>query len=668
MLKFRQLTKHYGFSLIAMMISAGIGVFLLLSMMQLIATSRQSYNMNNEIARMHDNARFAINYLTNQISRAGTAYSSSTSGVGFYTATTGDVWPNASTINYADLPNGGSRGAAMYIPGYAYLGCRGRTFTGGSAVTAANNPLFSSANGGFQAFGTSGVSYTGRPDSCAVDSSNFPSLLSSYPTLRFIAMASSSNGNIACLSHPTNNTTRQLLRSTIISNTGTGNACYGGCSLTAGSSSCCVTGYGPSCSALGGGVTYNCGGTEGGSTTRCLTTNIAGTTGVTNSAMIYERLTPVAEDSGSTGTNSSSSLSIYYTNKSSSTTVPNCTNGSVPAAWSGANVGVVAKSTFTIGLWNNTAASDATCATQSSNCIPNLQCTPEYATYTNTTGYTAQTTLPIIEGIEYMKVMVGEDNFGERDYTGNKATSPSRWVELGNSSVDATNIVAIRVGIVVRSANPVLAKASQPTLFVMRSWSGTAATFTPSVADKYLRKVFVFTIPLSNFTHRDYFQPTISGSPSSTISAPNVYPSPATKTYSGTYNGYSTPYNYTNGVDYERHCVGMTAAQIASYPPNGTQSPSTGIAGGFVIKVGGVRTRWLDGENGTQQYLRSGDRCCASDVVETDNLYRYTGSGASSAFQCRVFVNLSPNSSNSCEADRTLLPSNSKCKYFWTVP
>jgi hypothetical protein len=262
-----------------------------------------------------------------------------------------------------------------------------------------------------------------------------------------------------------------------------------------------------------------------------------------------------------------------------------------------------------------------------------------------------------------MKIMLGEDVFGERDYTGSKATSPSRWVDPSNTVIDWTNVVAVRIALVIRSINPVLAKAAQPTLFLMRGASGTALTYTPSAADNYLRKVFTFTIPLTQFIHRDYPQPSDYSSQSPTgsiINAPNVYPYPATATYSGTYNGYSTPYNYTNGVDYERHCVGTN-----SYTPNGGNG-TTGIANAFVIKIGGVRTKYLDGNNGgTQQLLVSGDRCCASNVSESDNVDPYTGSGSSSAFQCRLFRNLV--GANACESDRTF-SNNYKCKYFWTVP
>src|SRR6185295_2527136 len=133
----------------------------------------------------------------------------------------------------------------------------------------------------------------------------------------------------------------------------------------------------------------------------------------------------------------------------------------------GTDLGQLAYSAFSVNLWNNTAATDATCSSYSSTCLPNLQCAPSTANISSA-GTTAGTTLPIIENIEYMKIMLGEDNFGERDYTGAKATSPSRWVDPSNLTIDWTNVVAVRVAIVVRSNAAIMAAASQPTLFLMR--------------------------------------------------------------------------------------------------------------------------------------------------------------------------------------------------------
>lgn len=668
---FKRFTRHHGFSLIAVMISAVIGVFLLLSMTQLIAVSRQSYNAGTEIARMNDNARFAINYLTNQVSLAAQ---------NFYGGGTGGVWPNGGVSYPGTYPYaaGNYTLSAMYIPGFQSIGCRGSSTAWASPFS--NNSTDSSTY--FTNFIPATAVKVGRPDICAFGSGYFSTDYGSTPGLRFFFMGTERFGNIKCTTQTVSALGMQRSLFYSPNNTTTNLDCYGGYAYSPtgsghGPTSCCQTAspY-QNCTLLGNINTYNCGGCEGNPS------SIGSADGL-HAGWIYERVIPhiqpasssftgTTEGSGTTnGLQNSDTLTIAFSNKSGSS-MSDCTNGTIPSA-TGTDLGQLAYSTFTIGLWNNTAATDATCTSLSTTCIPNLQCQPQIANISST-GTTSGNTLPIIEGIEYMRIMLGEDVLGERDLYGSKATSPSRWVDTANTTTDYTNVVAVRIAIVVRSTNPFLAKASQPTLFLMRGASGNALTYTPSAADQYMRKVFVFTIPLTNFTHRDYPEPTDYSSLSPTgsiINAPNTYPYPATQTYSGTYNGYSTPYNYTNGMDYERHCVGMTATQLASYPPNGGINNSTGIAGGFVIKIGGVRTKYLDSNNGNaQQYLSSGDRCCAMNVsppTEADNLYWYTGSGANTGFQCRVYYNISAGASNGCEVHRTFT-NNYPCKYFWTIP
>ena len=656
----RQYMQQKGFSLVAVMISAGIGVFLLLSMSQLIAVSRQSYNSNVEVARLYDNARYAINYLTNQISLAGQNFYSSSG--------TGGVWPNAGSPIPGSFPyatgNYGTFG--MYIPGYQSIGCRGSTASWASPFS--NSPPFTTTFGDFT---SSGSQFAGRPDFAAYSSSYFPSVYGATPGIRFFYIATNSFGYIVYVPQVVGALGMQ--RSIFIANSSYNRTdCtngYGYQPSGTQASACCRTGSTSiNCSSLLGGTqTYNCGGSEG---------NFSGDTGNgLHAAWIYERVIPhiqppsasftgTASGSGTTnGLQNSDTLTIAFSNKSGAS-MNNCTNGTIPSA-TGTDLGQLAYSTFAVGLWNNTAASDATCSPLSDTCLPNLQCKPQLANISGT-GTTSGNTLPIVEGVEYMKILIGEDDFGERDLYGSKATSPSRWTDPGNFSIDWTNVVAIRIALVIRSTKPILSKATQPTLFLMRGSNGNALTYTPSAADKYLREVFVFTIPLTNFTHRDYAKPTDDGAAPSgkIINEPNVYPYPATKRYSGTYNGRSTPYNYTNGVDYERHCVGTN-----SYTPYGGKNTAIGInANGYVIKMGGIRTQSIDGNanNGySQQLLQSGDRCCARTGSPPDNNYPYTGTGAGTDFQCRLFRNLI--GSNACETDRTFT-TNGSCKYFWTVP
>jgi hypothetical protein len=423
MLRLKQFIRSRGFSLIAVMISSGIGVFLLLSMTQLIAVSRQNYNANTEIARMYDNARFAISYLTTQISLSAKS---------FYASGTSGVWPNGGSITGSYPYQAGSLSlAGIYIPGYTSIGCRG-------SDTQWASPFSNSSTPGSNIFGnflTSGSNLSGRPDAYALNSSAFPSLYGNRPGLRFFYIATRSTGNLTGVSEDISS---QMQRSLFLSpnNTNTNTDCNNGYGSAGGgitqATACCQTGT-SNCTLLNGTATYACGGSEG--------SGGGGSGTGLHAGWIYERVLPHIQppatfSSGTTvgsgalnGLQNSDILTIAFSNKSGAT-INDCTNGTIASA-TGTDLGQLAYSTFAVSLWNSGASTDATCTSLSSTCLPNLQCTPITANI-GATGISSGNTLPIIEGVEYMKVLLGEDDFGERDLQGNKATSPSRWINANN--------------------------------------------------------------------------------------------------------------------------------------------------------------------------------------------------------------------------------------------
>ncbi|MCK4493007.1 MAG: prepilin-type N-terminal cleavage/methylation domain-containing protein, partial [Methylococcales bacterium] len=63
-------TKQSGMTLIEIMIAMLIGVFLLGGVMQIFMSSRQSYRMQDNLSRMQENGRFAMDFLTRDIRMA----------------------------------------------------------------------------------------------------------------------------------------------------------------------------------------------------------------------------------------------------------------------------------------------------------------------------------------------------------------------------------------------------------------------------------------------------------------------------------------------------------------------------------------------------------------------------------------------------------------------
>ena len=96
----RTLHQHQqGIGLLELMISITLGLFLLSGAIGVLMSSKSSYNLNNELTWIQDNARFATNSLTRDIRMAG-FYGCSTSQN--YTST---LNPSAGTGWYTDFDN-----------------------------------------------------------------------------------------------------------------------------------------------------------------------------------------------------------------------------------------------------------------------------------------------------------------------------------------------------------------------------------------------------------------------------------------------------------------------------------------------------------------------------------------------------------------------------------
>ena len=92
---------------------------------------------------------------------------------------------------------------------------------------------------------------------------------------------------------------------------------------------------------------------------------------------------------------------------------------------------------------------------------------------------------PLVEGIQNMQILYGEDTDADADGTAN------RYVAFGASGLDIDRIVSIRISVLVRSINNNLTTEPSPYTF-------NGITVTPGSTDKYLRKVFTTTITLRN--------------------------------------------------------------------------------------------------------------------------------------------------------------------------
>lgn len=71
------MNKQSGFSLVEIMIALLIGLFLLGGILQMFSASQQTYRMQSNLARLQENGRFALDFLSRDIRMAGYCIGSS---------------------------------------------------------------------------------------------------------------------------------------------------------------------------------------------------------------------------------------------------------------------------------------------------------------------------------------------------------------------------------------------------------------------------------------------------------------------------------------------------------------------------------------------------------------------------------------------------------------
>jgi len=116
---------------------------------------------------------------------------------------------------------------------------------------------------------------------------------------------------------------------------------------------------------------------------------------------------------------------------------------------------------------------------------------------------TGTTFYNVANNVEYMAVLVGESDLSSAtpNYT---APQMNRFVSYNTSNLYPYRITAVRVGVVVRSNDQVLASIpASNNITVMAGNDGNPIVYTAPL-DKYLRKVFTTTIYLRRYQLPDY--------------------------------------------------------------------------------------------------------------------------------------------------------------------
>lgn len=68
---FKLSRHHHGFTLIEILIALSLGVFLLTGSIQMLSSTKEAYKINEQINRLQENGRFAIDLFVNQLRKKG---------------------------------------------------------------------------------------------------------------------------------------------------------------------------------------------------------------------------------------------------------------------------------------------------------------------------------------------------------------------------------------------------------------------------------------------------------------------------------------------------------------------------------------------------------------------------------------------------------------------
>jgi type IV pilus assembly protein PilW len=125
---------------------------------------------------------------------------------------------------------------------------------------------------------------------------------------------------------------------------------------------------------------------------------------------------------------------------------------------------------------------------ESGNPIPSLR-----RAYGKDSANACETGDELVEGIQNMQILYGEDTDADSDGANGDGTA-NRYVAIDTADLDVDKVVSVRLSLLARSLNNNLTTTPSPYTF-----NGVAATLDPT--DKYLRKVFTTTIALRNKTN-----------------------------------------------------------------------------------------------------------------------------------------------------------------------
>ena len=103
---------------------------------------------------------------------------------------------------------------------------------------------------------------------------------------------------------------------------------------------------------------------------------------------------------------------------------------------------------------------------------------------------------PLVEGIENMQILYGEDTDADADGANGDGTA-NRYVDFGvDDDFDPDRIVSVRISLLARSINNNL--TTEPSPYIYPPWANPPISTTPDKDDKHLRKIFTTTITLRN--------------------------------------------------------------------------------------------------------------------------------------------------------------------------
>lgn len=522
-----KLSNASGLTLVSMLIGVSLSAFLLLGLSQLLQIVVKNYRYTTNINQLNDDARFAINYLNTQLSMSGYGMSTPTPLVAF--------------------PSGGA--PQMALPGWKYIGCYlsppgsvsgqfpttavGIPSSCASAATIQNltNINFFGMQNGSQCLqptpsgmtrstlnATQADPYVNCVQACSNNSAyncGAPSGLTFYqscpnanwattwtttvispPQTATLNIPIANSGSITGLALGICNYFRVTLKASSNPTTYTIPTQYGDCNNQLGGlcgALAIPVAYFPTFStsyAVTAGDTLTLTATALTpwarliySTTQTPDLNafpffvvIYGTAQTTGGA-IYERAIPYSfatlNDGATVNGQTSDSISFHITNPTGSPTpVTDCLGNPM-----------------TTNMLQNlqiTTGSQIQCRQTAVSATPIVAgASLTYATNT-----------PVLNSVEYMKVLLGESDYGDG--------SVSRYVAPNEATLDPSNIVSARIALVMATQDALLPiPASASAMNLMPGPGGTMMTYTPP-NDGRIRKVFVTTVYFKNNNAQPY--------------------------------------------------------------------------------------------------------------------------------------------------------------------